>query len=518
MRISSGRPGVPPPLIMEESREGRRAVDLPEPDVPEAELPGRMLRESNPDLPEVSELDVVRHYTRLSQTNTAIDTTFYPLGSCTMKYNPKVNEMAAAEPGFAQSPPLEPEEATQGSLELLYRLQGALCEIAGFDAVSLQPAAGAQGELAGVLMIRAYHEQRGDAGRTRMLIPDSAHGTNPASVAMAGFEAIQVPTDRAGNVDAKALREACDERTAGLMITNPNTLGLFEQQIQEVTRIVHEAGGLVYGDGANLNAILGIVRPGDFGVDVMHFNLHKTFSTPHGGGGPGAGPIGVAKHLTPFMPGPLVVAEGDPLPWENEGVSGADGDRLLDGNSTAAASSEAASRRVYRTAMPPRSIGRVKAFFGNFGMLVRAYTYIRRLGPVGLRSLAENAVLNANYLKALIGDVYPVKYNRPCMHEFVAVGNVVEGIQTMDVAKRLIDYGFHPPTVYFPLIVKEAMMIEPTESEGRETIEAFAETLRRIAREAREEPELLHGAPHVTPVSRLDEVSAARHPVLCYGG
>jgi glycine dehydrogenase subunit 2 len=360
------------------------------------------------------------------------------------------------------------------------RLQVYLAEIAGFEAVSLQPAAGAQGELAGVMMVRAYHRERGDAKRIKMLIPDSAHGTNPASVAMCGFRAVQVPSDPRGNVDIEALKVLCDDTTAGLMITNPNTLGLFEERIEDVLALVHAAGGLVYGDGANLNALLGAFKPGAAGIDVMHFNLHKTFSTPHGGGGPGAGPVGAGPLLKDYLPGPVAVRDG----------------------------------AAWRLAMPAKSIGRLKAFYGNFGVLLRAFTYISMLGEAGLRSLSENAVLNANYLKKLLEGRFRVPYDRPCMHEFVASGRLSEDVHTMDVAKRLIDYGFHPPTVYFPLIVKEALMIEPTESESRETLEAFAKALLTIAEEAERDPELVKTAPHSTPVRRLDEVKAAREPVL----
>ncbi|HUX50702.1 MAG TPA: aminomethyl-transferring glycine dehydrogenase subunit GcvPB [Spirochaetia bacterium] len=474
------------PLIWDYSRRGRSATSVPALDVPEEVIPGDLARpesgEGSLRLPEVSELDLVRHFTRLSQLNFSIDTQFYPLGSCTMKYNPKVNETVAAIEGFGASHPLAPENAVQGSLQVIWELQDALCAIGGFAGVSLQPAAGAHGELAGVLMIRAYHHARGDRNRTRMLIPDSAHGTNPASVAMAGFEAVQIPSDQSGNVDLAALRALCDDRIAGLMITNPNTLGLFEAHIKEVVAAVHDCGGLVYGDGANLNAILGVLRPGDIGIDVMHFNLHKTFSTPHGGGGPGSGPVGAAQPLLPYLPGPVV----------------------------------AKTSTGYSLIEPPSSIGPMKAFFGNFGMILRALTYIRMHGADGLREVAENAVLNANYLKHLLADVFPARYRRSCMHEFVVSGHIGEGVETMDVAKRLLDYGFHAPTVYFPLIVKDAMMIEPTETESRETLEAFAAALHEIAREAHEHPETLHDAPVTTPVSRVDEVRAAKAPVLRY--
>ncbi|MCX7787650.1 MAG: aminomethyl-transferring glycine dehydrogenase subunit GcvPB [Spirochaetes bacterium] len=488
------------PFIWELSAPGRVGASIPEADVPEYPLPGEIPLRTDLPLPEVSELEVVRHFTRLSRLNFSIDTHMYPLGSCTMKYNPKVNDAAASLPGFSEVHPLLPEDLCQGSLELLYRLQRALETLSGFTAVSLQPAAGAHGELAGVLMIRAYHLDRGDTKRTRILIPDSAHGTNPASVSMAGFTAEQIPSDKRGNVDLSILRQRCDDTVAGLMITNPNTLGLFEENIEEVTGIVHEAGGLVYGDGANFNALLGYLRPADVGIDVMHFNLHKTFSTPHGGGGPGAGPVGANARLAPYLPGPIVRSIGSETIRSNgrkrtEGAFQGHGSR-------------------YTLFYPEKSIGRVKAFYGNFGILVRAFAYILQMGGDGLRAVAEHAVLNANYLKHLIGNRYRIPYSRPCMHEFVATGDIAPGIHTMDVAKRLLDYGFHPPTVYFPLIVKEALMIEPTETESRQTIEAFADALLRIAEEAATSPELLHEAPHDTPVGRLDEVRAAREPIL----
>ena len=473
----------PEPLSYELSAPGRCGAALPDLDVPGTALPAGLLRDDLA-LPEIDELTVVRHFTRLSQKNYSIDTEFYPLGSCTMKYNPKVNEAAAALPGWRTTHPLAGVEFSQGALELMYRLQGMLAEIGGFKAVSLQPAAGAQGELAGVLMIRKWHLDRGDRKRTKMLIPDSAHGTNPATCSMVGFETLTIPSDPEGGVDMAALKAALDDTVAGIMITNPNTLGLFERNIEMIAKLVHDSGGLVYGDGANLNAITGIFRPGDAGIDVMHFNLHKTFSTPHGGGGPGSGMVAAGERLADYLPGPVAVRK--------------------DGR--------------FDMAMPKAGIGRLKAFHGNFGVLVRAYTYIRMLGAKGLRRLAETAVLNANYLKARLEKVYPLKYGRGCMHEFVAMGNFVEGVHTLDIAKRLIDYGFHPPTIYFPLIVPEALMIEPTETESRQTLDAFADALLAIAQEARTDPELLHTAPHVTPVGRLDEVAAARCPVLCYRG
>lgn len=475
-------------LVFELSSPGRECASLPEGDVPSAPVPCELLRGSL-GLPELDELRLVRHFTRLSQKNYSIDTEFYPLGSCTMKYNPKVNEAAASLPGWRNAHPLVGDEFSQGSLELLCSLQSWLCALGGFAAGSLQPAAGAQGELAGALVIRAYHESRGDAKRRVVLVPDSAHGTNPATCTMAGFQAKTIPSDAEGGVDMGALRAALDGTVAALMITNPNTLGLFDRNIEAIARAVHEVGGLVYGDGANMNALAGVLRPADLGIDVMHYNLHKTFSTPHGGGGPGAGFVGVRADLARFLPGPIVMRA--------EGV-------------------DAAPR--YRLTMPESSIGRMKAFYGNFGVIVRAYMYVRMLGAGGLRAMSETAVLNANYLRALVEGAYKVKYPRRCMHEFVVQGDVAPGIHTLDVAKRLIDCGFHPPTIYFPLIVPEALMIEPTETESKETLDEFAAVLLRIAEEARDEPELLHAAPTTTPVGRLDEVAAARNPILCYKG
>ncbi len=466
------------------SQPGRRAVEIPSSDVPAADIPGFLKRGSAPELPEVGTLDLVRHYTRLSQLNFSIDSHFYPLGSCTMKYNPRINEKTARMDGFANSHPYLTESEMQGNLELMFNLQEALMEVSGFKAVSLQPAAGAHGELAGVLMIKKYHQSRGDTARTRFLIPDSAHGTNPASVAMAGFDAVEVPSDKRGNIDLARLKELCDETVAGIMITNPNTLGLFEEQILEVLDTVHQCGGLAYGDGANFNAIMGVAKPGELGFDVLHFNLHKTFSTPHGGGGPGAGPVGVGDALEPFLPGPIVV-ESEDNPGE------------------------------YEFYMPSESIGRLKSFYGNFGVLVRAYTYMLSLGGEGMKDATFMAVLNANYLRKKVEDIFPPWYDRPCMHEFVSSGESAPGgIHTMDIAKRLIDYGFHPPTVYFPLIVPEAFMVEPTETESLETLDAFSDALHEIAREAVEEPDLLHQAPHQRLVNRLDEVQAVRNPVL----
>ena len=476
------------PLVYELSSPGRIGVALPELDVDPATLPPSLLREDLP-LPELSESDVVRHFLRLSQMNFAVDKGFYPLGSCTMKYNPKVNEDAARLPGFAFVHPFQDPETAQGCLALMHQLQVWLCEISGMAAVSLQPSAGAQGELTGVLIMRAYHHARGESDRRRMLIPNSAHGTNPASVAMAGMDAVEVPSDQRGNVDLESLHTLCDGTVAGLMLTNPNTLGLFEENILDVAEAVHSCGGLLYGDGANLNALLGVVRPGDLGFDLMHFNLHKTFSTPHGGGGPGSGPVGVSEKLADFLPAPVVkiLEEGG----EEEPP-------------------------LFGLATPDKSIGRMRAFHGNFGILVRAYVYIRMLGAIGLRRVSENAVLNANYLRALLKDTYTIPYARNCMHEFVAEGRFADapGINAVDIAKRLIDYGMHPPTVMFPLIVHDALMIEPTETESKQMLDAFADTMKKIAAEARANPDLLHQAPHDAPVGRLDEVRAAKQPVL----
>jgi glycine dehydrogenase subunit 2 len=478
------------PLLCELSVPGRYAISFPEPDVPKVELPA-LLRDDLP-LPELSEVDIVRHFTRLSKFNYCIDQGMYPLGSCTMKYNPKINEETARLPGFAATHPLQPIETVQGNLLLMYTLQEWLKEIGGFAGVTLQPAAGAQGELTGILIIRAYHRMRSDLRRQKILIPDSAHGTNPATSAMTGLEVIQLPSDARGNVDLAALRLQADDTLAGLMLTNPNTLGLFDENVLEVIRIVHAAGGLVYGDGANLNALLGIVRPGDLGIDIMHFNLHKTFSTPHGGGGPGSGPVGVAAHLVDYLPEPLVAI-----------IEPGDDD----------------TPPLYGYVTPKHSIGRVKSFQGQFGMLVRAYTYIRMHGPDGLRKISEYAVLNANYLMTLLRKSYHLPYDRVCMHEFVLEGMWPDApdVHALDIAKRMMDYNLHPPTNYFPLIVHEALMIEPTETESKQTLDAFVEIMQQIAAEAHTQPELLKTAPHITPVGRLDEVKAAKELVLCCG-
>jgi len=481
------------PLIFEKSKPGRCATSLPGLDVPRAEMPEELLRDDL-KLPEMSEGDLIRHYTHLSQINYGVDSGFYPLGSCTMKHNPRINEAVARLPGFAHVHPYQDEETVQGALFLMYTLQELLKEIGGFAGVSLQPAAGAHGELTGVLIMRAYHIDRGDEERNVVLIPDSAHGTNPASTSMSGLEAVEIPSNEEGDVDLEALKAACEEhsdRLVGMMLTNPNTLGLFEKQVEEICDVVHEHGGLMYGDGANMNALLGVARPGDLGFDVLHYNLHKTFSTPHGGGGPGSGPVGVSEKLVDFLPGPLVEIDQekseDDLPF-------------------------------FSLAKPAKTIGQMKAFYGHFGVIVRAYTYIRMLGPQGLRRVAEHAVLNANYLKELLKDVYPLPHDRICMHEFVLAGPPQDvqddGVHTMDVAKRLMDYGFHPPTVYFPLIVEEALMIEPTETESKDTLDAFAEAMEDIVAEAREDPEVLHQAPLKAPMRRLDEVKAARDLIL----
>jgi len=475
------------PIIYELGRPGRTGIDLPACDVPESPLPRELLRDDL-DLPEVSQLDVMRHYVRLSQMNYGVDVGMYPLGSCTMKYNPKINEDIARLPGFGSTHPLQPEATVQGNLQLLFEMQQALAELSGFDAVSLQPAAGAHGELAGVLMIRAYHASRGDTQRQVMLIPDSAHGTNPASTTMAGFRPIELPSDPRGNVDLTELAKHLNDDLAGMMLTNPNTLGLFDEQITQISNMVHAAGGLMYGDGANFNAMMGIAKPADLGFDVMHFNLHKTFATPHGGGGPGSGPVGATVTLAPFLPGPIaqrIDEADDPADTHRHG---------------------------YHLQMPSRSIGRLKAFHGNYGVIVRAYAYIRSLGAAGLRQASEMAVLNANYVQTKLQDVLPLPYDRTCAHECVLQGIVdgADSIHALDISKRLIDYGFHPPTNYFPLIVPEALMIEPTETESLETLDSYCSAVRRIAKEAIDSPELLHNAPSSAPVGRLDEVRAAR--------
>ena len=469
-------------LLMDRSVPGRRGATLPSCDVPLAPLPDASLLRQDLALPEVSEPEIVRYFTHLSRLNYGVDTGFYPLGSCTMKYNPKLHDDVARLPGMAHVHPLQPPETAQGALRLMHELQEMLAEIAGLASCSLAPIAGAHGELAGMQVVRAYQQHRGEGHRKTVIIPDSAHGTNPASAAMCGYRVVAVAADDAGNMDLVRLRQALSDDVAALMITLPSTLGLFDRHIVQVCREVHEAGGLVYGDGANLNALLGQVKLGDLGFDVVHMNLHKTFSTPHGGGGPGAGPICLRDHLTPFAPSPVVTRHGDGYALES----------------------------------PERSIGRIAAFHGNFGVLVRAYAYIRMLGADGLRAVSRDAVLHANYVQARLRDVYPLAYDRRCMHEVVfSAGRFKrDGVRALDIAKRLIDYGFHPPTMYFPLVVDEALMIEPTETETKETLDEFVEAMRAIAAEAREQPDLLTGAPHETSVGRLDEARAARKPDL----
>ncbi len=477
------------PLIFELSVAGRTSAVLPDCDVPAAELkdiiPEKFLREAPVDRREVSEIDLVRHFTRLSRKNHGVDSGFYPLGSCTMKYNPKVNEDIARLDGFLKVHPYQPEETVQGCLGLMHRTDRLLAEITGMERVSLQPAAGAHGEMTGLMIIKAYHENRGETGRTKIIIPDSAHGTNPASAAVAGFDVVEVKSDERGGVDIEELKSLMSDEVAGLMLTNPNTLGLFDENIAVIADIVHKAGGLLYYDGANANAILGISRPGDMGFDVVHLNLHKTFGTPHGGGGPGSGPVGVKKALVPFLPKPVVEYE--------------DGRYYLDYNR-------------------PLSIGKVKAFYGNFSVVVKAYAYIRSLGPEGLRKVSETAVINANYIQAKLKKYYHLPYDRICKHEtvFSGVKQKQFGVSTLDIAKRLLDFGFHPPTIYFPLIVKEAFMIDPTEPESKEPLDAFLEAMIQIAGEAETNPEILKEAPVNTSVSRLDEASAARNPILTY--
>lgn len=474
------------PLIFELSRPGRIAYSLPDCDVPEQAveelIPSGYLRQTPAQLPEVSEVDLIRHFTELSRRNYGVDNGFYPLGSCTMKYNPKRNERMARLTGFASIHPYQAEETAQGALELMFKLQTELEEITGMDRVSLQPAAGAQGEWTGLMLIRAYHEARGEK-RTKVIVPDTAHGTNPASATVAGYDTITIKSNERGNVDLESLRQAVGPDTAALMLTNPSTLGLFEEQIVEIAQIVHEAGGLLYYDGANANAILGYARPGDMGFDVVHLNLHKTFTTPHGGGGPGSGPVGVKQDLIPFLPVPIVDCK--------------DGRYVLDYDR-------------------PQSIGKVKGFYGNFGILVRAYSYIRTMGPDGLKRVTEEAVLNANYMMRKLQPYFELPYDRICKHEFVLSGKQqkAKGVKTLDIAKRILDFGFHPPTIYFPLNVEEAIMIEPTETENIDTLDRFVDTMIQIAREAEESPEEVKTAPHNTVVNRLDETTAARSPVL----
>jgi glycine dehydrogenase subunit 2 len=473
-------------LIFEKSEPGRRASALPRYELPAMEVPAELARSEPPRLPELAEPELVRHFTELSTRNFGIDTGFYPLGSCTMKHNPRVNERLVMLPGFKDLHPHQEEGGAQGALELMWRLQEILKEVAGLDACSLQPAAGSQGELTGLMLMRAYFEDRGEGEqRDTIVTADTAHGTNPASVTMAGYKLEKVGTDTRGNLDLGDLRAKVNERTAGLMLTNPSTLGLFDESIEEVAAIFHDAGSLLYYDGANLNAVCGISRPGDMGFDIVHINLHKTFSQPHGGGGPGGGPVVVRDRLEPFLPVPAVVTDG------------------------------AAFRLDFDR---PKSIGKVRGFGGPFGVFVRSYAYIRSYGP-GLREMSEVAVLNSNYLLARLRDAYDLPYDRLCMHEFVLSARTLKrehGITALDVAKRLMDYGFHPPTIYFPLVVPEALMIEPTETEPKERLDAFVDAMLAIAAEAAETPELLKEAPHSRPVRRLDEVKAAKRAVVTY--
>lgn len=475
------------PLIFEHSQEGRVGYSLPELDVPEVDLGVDVLyvRDAQPDLPEVSELQIMRHYTALSKRNHGVDSGFYPLGSCTMKYNPKMNEDVARMPGFSHIHPLQAPESVQGALGLMYDLQTSLEAITGMDQVTLQPAAGAHGEWTGLMMIRAYHEANGDYNRTKVIVPDSAHGTNPASATVAGFEAITVKSNERGLVDLEDLKRVVDENTAALMLTNPNTLGLFEEEIIEMAEIIHDAGGKLYYDGANLNAILGYARPGDMGFDVVHLNLHKTFTGPHGGGGPGSGPVGVKSDLAPYLPKPIVTKVQERYVFDDN---------------------------------RPDSIGRVKPYFGNFGINVRAYTYIRTMGAKGLKQVSEYAVLNANYMMRELEKDFDLPFSQHCKHEFVLSGKRQKklGVRTLDMAKRLLDFGYHPPTIYFPLNVEEAMMVEPTETESKETLDEFIEAMRQIHKEAEDNPEIVQEAPHTTIVGRMDETTAARKPVLRY--
>jgi glycine dehydrogenase subunit 2 len=477
----------PVPVIFERGASGRIGYSLPASDVPDVPLDqivaAPLRRSADAALPEVSELDVVRHYTQLSHRNFSIDEGFYPLGSCTMKYNPKINEDTARQAGFARLHPYAPEELAQGALALLWELEHITAEITGMDRVTFQPAAGAHGELTSLLMISKYFEEKGER-RTTVIVPDSAHGTNPASAAQCGYRVVEVKSDARGNIDLGALKAVLSTDVAALMLTNPNTLGLFEEQIQEVARAVHGVGAQLYLDGANFNAILGITRPGDQGFDVMHLNLHKTFTTPHGGGGPGAGAVGVRAHLAPYLPVPTVDRDG---------------------------------QRYVLNYDLPKTIGKMRAFYGNFGNLVRAYTYMRTMGASGLREAAEIAVLNANYLLSRLRDAFDLPYDRVCKHEFVLSGRRQRDkyhVSTKDMAKRLLDYGFHAPTIYFPLIVEEAIMIEPTETESLQTLDEFVDAMLAIAHEAETDPDLVRTAPHETAVTRLDEVTAARHPNL----
>lgn len=471
-------------LIFNLSKEGKCAFSLPESQVPSYEFDNKYTRMEDAQLPEVSEVDVIRHFTNISRHNYGVDQGFYPLGSCTMKYNPKLNEDVAKLQGFTALHPYQPEYQVQGALKAAYDLQQYLCEITGMSGATLQPAAGAHGEMTGIMIIKAYHQGRKDYKRIKMIVPDSAHGTNPASAATAGYDIVQVKSDDKGLVDIEALSSIMDEETAGLMLTNPNTLGLFESNIKKIAKIVHDMGGLLYYDGANLNAIMGIARPFDMGFDVVHLNLHKTMSTPHGGGGPGSGPVCVRKDLIKYLPKPVISKNNDGY--------------FLDYDRK-------------------ESIGRVRAFYGNYLVYIRALTYILTMGPEGLKKASETAVLNANYIMAGVKDNFMIPYDRFCMHEFVLSGSNQKdnyGVSTLDMAKRLLDYGYHPPTIYFPMIVHEGMMIEPTETESKETLDEFIQVMNKIAKEAEEDADLLHNSPHTTYVRRLDEVAAARNPVL----
>ncbi|AXH99025.1 glycine dehydrogenase subunit 2 [Sporosarcina sp. PTS2304] len=476
-------------LIFETSKAGRIGYSLPALDVPEVDvstiLPEQLIRTEDAELPEVSELDIMRHYTALSNRNHGVDTGFYPLGSCTMKYNPKINEAVARFPGFARIHPLQDESTVQGALEVAYDLQEHLAEITGMPQVTLQPAAGAHGEWTALMMIRAFHEANGDTQRTKVLVPDSAHGTNPASATVAGFDTITVKSNDNGLVDLEDLKAKVGSDTAALMLTNPNTLGLFEEDILEMAKVVHGVGGKLYYDGANLNAVMSKARPGDMGFDAVHLNLHKTFTGPHGGGGPGSGPVGVTDELAAFMPKPIITKEDD---------------------------------RYFLNYDVPQSIGRVKPYYGNFGIYLRAYTYIRSMGPDGLKAVTEYAVLNANYMMRRLEPYFDLPYTQHCKHEFVLSGRRQKkmGVRTLDMAKRLLDFGYHPPTIYFPLNVEEGMMIEPTETESKETLDAFIEAMIQIAKEVEENPEIVQEAPHTTVIGRLDETKAARKPVLRY--
>ena len=482
-------------LVFEKGSEGRGLNLVGQCDVPRVSIDQAHIRKAGPRLPHISENEISRHYTELAKRSHGVNDGFYPLGSCTMKYNPKVNEKAAALKGFQCVHPLQPQDTVQGSLEVLYLAEKYLCEITGMDAMTFQPAAGAHGEFTGLLLIKAYHVHRNDTKRTKIIVPDSAHGTNPASASMCGYDVVSIPSREDGCVDLEQLKAALGEDTAGLMLTNPNTVGLFDKSILDITRIVHEAGGLCYYDGANLNAVMGIVRPGDMGFDVVHLNLHKTFSTPHGGGGPGSGPVGCKSFLEPYLPGVRAVR-----------CEGGSGDRCAD---------RPRARYMFRRAA--ESIGDVKMFYGNFLVVVKALADIITLGREGIPEASSNAVLNANYMKVKLSDVYDMAYDETCMHEFVMSLEGMKhknGVTAMDIAKALLDYGIHPPTMYFPLIVHEALMVEPTETESRETLDEAIEVFHKIYEKALRVPEELHSAPHTTPIGRPDEVAAARNPAL----